>query len=117
MLVEQVGKQIEADGGHAERSTHYHRYTLDFYLLALAIAQHTADPQVGAFADADHRSRNLERPAFNRQRLYDHARIRIAIGVPRAESSFEATWPSSLDSRAFMLSTPTAATYLVAPES
>ena len=29
-------RQIDADGGHAELSTHYHRYTLDFYLLALA---------------------------------------------------------------------------------
>ena len=31
------------DGGHCERSTHYHRYTLDFYLLALAVARATGD--------------------------------------------------------------------------
>ena len=36
VLVEQIARQIHADGGHAELSTHYHRYTLDFYLLALA---------------------------------------------------------------------------------
>src|SRR5207302_2838854 len=33
-----------ADGGHCERSTHYHRYALDFYSLALAIARITQDP-------------------------------------------------------------------------
>ena len=37
-------KQIHADGGHAELSTHYHRYTLDFYLLALAVARQTVRP-------------------------------------------------------------------------
>ncbi len=55
VLIEQVGRQIEADGGHAELSTHYHRYTLDFYLLALAVAQQTADPQVRVFAEAAER--------------------------------------------------------------
>lgn len=43
-LVDQAVKQIDADGGHVERSTHYHRYTLDFYLLALAVARATGDP-------------------------------------------------------------------------
>ena len=55
VLIEQVGRQIEADGGHAELSTHYHRYTLDFYLLALAVAQQTADPQGRVFAEAAER--------------------------------------------------------------
>ena len=41
LLVEQIAQQISADGGHVERSTHYHRYTLDFYLLALAVARQT----------------------------------------------------------------------------
>ena len=31
------------DGGHAERSTHYHRYTLDIYLLALLTAEQAED--------------------------------------------------------------------------
>ena len=52
VLIEQISKQIHADGGHAELSTHYHRYTLDFYLLALAIARVTADPQASVFAAA-----------------------------------------------------------------
>ena len=34
----EIPRQIEADGGHAERSLHYHRYTHDFYLLALLVA-------------------------------------------------------------------------------
>ena len=52
VLIEQISRQIEADGGHAELSTHYHRYTLDFYLLALMVAQQTADPQAPVFAEA-----------------------------------------------------------------
>jgi hypothetical protein len=34
VLLREVVAQIEPDGGHVERSTHYHRYMLDFYLLA-----------------------------------------------------------------------------------
>ena len=36
ILLEEIDRQILADGGHAERSTHYHRYTLDFYLHGAA---------------------------------------------------------------------------------
>jgi Heparinase II/III-like protein/Heparinase II/III N-terminus len=39
ILCAQIDRQIERDGGHCERSTCYHRYTLDFYLLALAAAR------------------------------------------------------------------------------
>ncbi len=53
VLIEQVHAQIAGDGGHVERSTHYHRYTLDFYLLALAVARITDDAvAVEAFSDA-----------------------------------------------------------------
>jgi len=44
VLLDEARRQIAADGGHCERSTHYHRYTLDFYLLALIIARITNDP-------------------------------------------------------------------------
>lgn len=50
VLISQAHAQVLADGGHAERSTHYHRYTLDFYLLALAVARRTNDPAAGEFA-------------------------------------------------------------------
>ena len=41
------------DGGHAERSTHYQRYTLDFYLLALMTARRAGDVDAArAFAGA-----------------------------------------------------------------
>ncbi len=43
VLIAESERQIAADGGHCERSTHYHRYALDFYLLALAIARITED--------------------------------------------------------------------------
>ena len=52
VLIEQISRQIAADGGHVELSTHYHRYTLDFYLLALAVARQTADARAPLFADA-----------------------------------------------------------------
>jgi hypothetical protein len=47
ILLEEIDRQILADGGHAERSTHYHRYTLDFYLMALATARLDGDAEAG----------------------------------------------------------------------
>jgi hypothetical protein len=52
VLLDQMHHQIAADGGHCERSTHYHRYTLDFYLLALAVARVTGDPAADEFQRA-----------------------------------------------------------------
>ena len=49
ILIREAPAQVRADGGHAERSTHYHRYALDFYLLALAVARHTNDGAAGEF--------------------------------------------------------------------
>ena len=43
ILLREIERQILPDGGHAERSTHYQRYTLDFYLLALLTARRAAD--------------------------------------------------------------------------
>jgi len=43
ILVVEIDRQIAADGGHCERSAHYHKYALDFYLFALAIARITGD--------------------------------------------------------------------------
>jgi hypothetical protein len=51
VLLDQASRQVAADGGHVERSTHYQRYTLDFYLLALSIARATDDPCADAFAE------------------------------------------------------------------
>jgi hypothetical protein len=44
LLVAEIRRQIADDGGHCERSLHYHRYTLDFYMLALIVARLTRDP-------------------------------------------------------------------------
>jgi heparinase II/III-like protein len=53
ILVEEIGRQIQADGGHAERSTHYQRYTLDFYLMALLTAQRDGDSEaISTFGEA-----------------------------------------------------------------
>jgi hypothetical protein len=51
VLVEQAHAQVNDDGGHVELSPHYHRYALDFYLLALAIARRSGDPVGESFAE------------------------------------------------------------------
>ncbi len=49
VLLDESRRQVAPDGGHCERSTHYHRYTLDFYLLALIVARITNDPAAVEF--------------------------------------------------------------------
>jgi hypothetical protein len=44
VLLRESRAQVHPDGGHAELSPHYHRYALDFYLLALAVARQAGDP-------------------------------------------------------------------------
>jgi hypothetical protein len=55
ILVREAHAQVHPDGGHAELSAHYHRYALDFYLLALAVARRTADPVAATFEDVTSR--------------------------------------------------------------
>jgi hypothetical protein len=55
VLVAELSNQVASDGGHCERSTHYHRYTLDFCLLALAVARIVGDPIVAVFESAARR--------------------------------------------------------------
>jgi hypothetical protein len=43
VLLSEIEKQILPDGGHVERSTHYQRYTLDFYLMATLTARLAGD--------------------------------------------------------------------------
>jgi hypothetical protein len=45
ILLDEIDRQILEDGGHVERSTHYHRYTLDFYLMALLTARRDGDAE------------------------------------------------------------------------
>jgi hypothetical protein len=53
VLLHEVTAQIRPDGGHIERSTHYHRYTLDFYTLAWQTATIADDGHAAAvFRDA-----------------------------------------------------------------
>ena len=53
ILLQQIDRQVAKDGGHCERSTHYHRYALDFYSLALIVARQTGDDDAAArFTDA-----------------------------------------------------------------
>jgi uncharacterized heparinase superfamily protein len=71
ILLQEIDRQILDDGGHAERSTHYQRYTLDFYLLALLTAQRGGDAEaVSRFADASARLAE-----FTRTMADDHGRL------------------------------------------
>lgn len=55
VLLEEAHRQVRADGMHAELSAHYHRYSTDFYLLALNVARGSGDPLEAAFEDAARR--------------------------------------------------------------
>lgn len=55
VLLNEIGRQINEDGGHAELSAHYHRYTTDFYLLALLVARAAGDPAAANFEQASRR--------------------------------------------------------------
>ena len=46
ILLRESQRQVGADGGHAELSAHYHRYSTDFYLLALLVARRSGDRAV-----------------------------------------------------------------------
>src|SRR5262249_11820899 len=52
ILLDEIDRQIAPDGGHCELSTHYQRYTLDFYLLALVVARVTEDASATQFEPA-----------------------------------------------------------------
>ena len=70
VLLRETRGQVHPDGAHAEQSLHYHRYALDFYLLALAVARTTGDAAAAAFADAASRL-----AAFCRALADDHGRL------------------------------------------
>lgn len=52
VLLQELTRQVGADGGHLERSSHYHRYTLDFYTFALIVARIVSDPAAEQFRGA-----------------------------------------------------------------
>lgn len=58
VLVDQLPRQIRSDGVYVEQSPYYQRYTVDFYLFALALAERSNDmfgnevvPRLSAAAD------------------------------------------------------------------
>lgn len=70
VLLREAHTQVRADGGHVELSPHYHRYTTDFYLLALMIARASGDPAAASFEQtASHLSAYLRTMADDCGRL------------------------------------------------
>jgi hypothetical protein len=71
ILLGEINRQIGGDGGHAERSLHYHHYTLDFYLLALLLAERSQDTEaITRFTDAVTRLAEFARTIAD-----DHGRV------------------------------------------
>jgi len=52
VLIQEASRQIRSDGGHAEQSPHYHRYSTDFYLLAARVARRAGDTAAEIFENA-----------------------------------------------------------------
>jgi hypothetical protein len=55
ILLTELERQVRGDGGHAELSAHYHRYTTDFYLLAAIVARAGEDPAAAVLTTAARR--------------------------------------------------------------
>jgi hypothetical protein len=51
LLAEQIGRQILSDGVHAELSTYYHCYAIDFFLQALILARRNHFPFPAELSD------------------------------------------------------------------
>jgi hypothetical protein len=54
VLASEARRQVAEDGGHVELSGHYHRYSTDFYLLALLVARHTGGEEAALFERVSH---------------------------------------------------------------
>ena len=52
VLLHEADRQVGADGGHVELSPHYHRYSTDFYVLALLVARQSRDAAAARFEAA-----------------------------------------------------------------
>jgi glycosyltransferase involved in cell wall biosynthesis len=61
VLLRESERQVLGDGGHAELSAHYHRYSTDFYLLACLIARAAGDDAAAAFERTAHRQASFLR--------------------------------------------------------
>jgi hypothetical protein len=55
VLLREAKRQVRGDGGHAELSSHYHRYSTDFYLLALMLARASGDSAAATLEDVARR--------------------------------------------------------------
>lgn len=93
ILLQEAERQINDDGGHAELSPHYHRYSTDFYLFAAAVARRAGDWAAGAFEDAARRQSRYLRT------MADDAGRRPAIGDDDGGQLFPVCGRDSADCR------------------
>jgi hypothetical protein len=102
VLVDQIARQVHADGGHAELSAHYHRYALDFYLLALSVARLTGDDVAASFEEVAARLAGYARALVD-DRGYlpligddDGGQLFPVCGRPAADATPSLAWASEL---------------------
>src|SRR5262249_22802865 len=96
VMLDEARRQIAADGGHRERSTHYHRYTLDFYVLASIVARLTQLPGANRVRDVARRMAGCARAAQRGSRLHPASRRRRrghAAAAERARARRRARQP------------------------
>ena len=94
VLIAEASRQIHPDGGHAELSAHYHRYTTDFYLLALMVARAGGDTAAATFEDV------LRRTAIYMRTITDDRGILPLIGDDDGGQLFRFGTRSSADASA-----------------
>ena len=89
ILLREAQTQVRADGGHAELSAHYHRYSTDFYLLALMVARASNDEACRS---------DSRRPRASRRAICAPSRT-IADNFPSSEMTMAGSCSGSERSR------------------
>ncbi|HEX4566398.1 MAG TPA: alginate lyase family protein, partial [Vicinamibacterales bacterium] len=116
VLLRESERQVLGDGGHAELSAHYHRYSTDFYLLACLVARAAGDEAASVFERAARRQ-----AAYLRTIADDEGRLPL-IGDDDGGRLFHfdsrPAWDASttLSVAAAVLSDPTLAVRPATPE-
>jgi hypothetical protein len=118
ILLREAHNQVREDGGHVELSAHYHRYSTDFYLLALMVARSSGDAAADVFERAARKqAAYLRTIADDRGRLPligddDGGQLfRFGAGAPADASATLAAAASLLSDSSLAVGSPPAETW------
>jgi hypothetical protein len=103
VLLDEIVRQVHVDGGHVELSAHYHRYALDFYLLALSVARLAQDEAAAAVFEGVARRLACYARALADDRGYlpligddDGGQLFPVCGRPAADATPSLVWAAEL---------------------